>query len=1200
MDFLAETARLASFVNADKKISYAWDPSSSKTKKNTKIDAANIFLSVKKLVEAGFYLNPSTRMPDRCTCYLCEASTQLPWLSEDDPFEIHAEISPNCPLVLSLYRARQWSEKFNNGQQADPEYSPSTELMFVARVKTFRNWWPHENKAGFESCSVEKVAAAGFTFYSVKPEKGDDSVRCLMCGTQLNHWEPFDDPRAEHAKRRPQCAFFEVEKKSNLSNQNLPRTRQRKFITTEKETFAEVQEKNPKKNKLERNGSENEEIEENIEKKALRKKPNVILDSDSDDEVSEQSKIEDEAKLTAKSNSKKKKREETNSQNFEHENQISTAIKLPKGSKEKITAVQKSKPSLQEIEVIIEPSKRTSKRLSSSSDVNNLEIPVDDSQNDAITDNQKVHEYPKNAKLRGRTRKLEQAEVFEIREPKKLDNIFTKPITHEEEWSDAKKAPKYEIENFSDEDFVSSKGKKTRRLPKKDHNPVIEVEFDDNLTITMKKNENKILENVKVDERKPITRNRKRVSDVEIPKPIKKGRVGASKAVKEALALKKLEESPSDTDIIIMNADNEENSCSENLHREEIINDNNLIINDLDTEKEELEIDAGGTQAKENIKNSTQNALSLLENISVNRDPEIEYRALLSLPSKNIVEKPLKKQQLEKSKSVRGKKTIVKDSVFKAESNDSILTTPIEADIDLTEIKNSEIYLTTSNTSISIKTPSNPNFPTPNITTNNFYKENGKNSKLSNENEQERTRAKRSKKAMKVDSVKKLNKAEDMELVAEKNFESNFDVDDEKFEALDYDPKKMVAPSVVKNSKATNKISKKSENSDDADNNFEKNKFINPNISDESTAELEINYIENHVEQPFEGKLKNRGRAAKTVKTSNKIMAAKSTSEIGKKNVENKTENLDIDASLSEFFDTEHIDKKNERLTRGTKKLVLNGIDVEADKVEYNLMNESAPQPSKNGEDNQNNHSNESIFIEHAKEPGPKRNVRVPKPKITKNETTNNINGNHQSEMVLITAPTEETDETKKRGRTVKTTKVTNVSNPESNSTQEFDNISQLNHTYIEITTDKTEKMKIVSKPVEKKTRNKKTAKEQKIALAKPQISKTTENSFEENRNELERSTSITFSNSTEPNENESNKQDSTHQLSISKIDPKVLLWMNNVSRLGNDRLADATLGEFIETVFVKSQEDLQDIGKKIIKSLEESFNKVKTDIESM
>lgn len=56
------------------------------------------------------------------------------------------------------------------------------------------------------------MAKAGFYYWpreaATRRESADDTSLCFQCGLALDGWEPADDPRHEHAKRRPECPFI--------------------------------------------------------------------------------------------------------------------------------------------------------------------------------------------------------------------------------------------------------------------------------------------------------------------------------------------------------------------------------------------------------------------------------------------------------------------------------------------------------------------------------------------------------------------------------------------------------------------------------------------------------------------------------------------------------------------------------------------------------------------------------------------------------------------------------------------------------------------------------------------------------------------------------------------------------------------------------------------------------------------------------
>ncbi|XP_051781066.1 baculoviral IAP repeat-containing protein 5-like isoform X1 [Erpetoichthys calabaricus] len=74
------------------------------------------------------------------------------------------------------------------------------------RLMTFVDWPFLEDCL----CTPEMMARAGFVH--CPSENEPDVVRCFFCLTELEGWEPQDDPWLEHSKRNPKCGFLQLKK----------------------------------------------------------------------------------------------------------------------------------------------------------------------------------------------------------------------------------------------------------------------------------------------------------------------------------------------------------------------------------------------------------------------------------------------------------------------------------------------------------------------------------------------------------------------------------------------------------------------------------------------------------------------------------------------------------------------------------------------------------------------------------------------------------------------------------------------------------------------------------------------------------------------------------------------------------------------------------------------------------------------------
>ncbi|ORY77794.1 hypothetical protein BCR37DRAFT_382696 [Protomyces lactucae-debilis] len=145
------------------------------------------------LAEAGFHFTPLNPGDDTTTCFACEKSLGG-WEAGDDPLLEHVKHSSACWWALLMM------------QQRTPTLAPQGPQMTAAREASFMGW-PYEKKRGW-LIKAKKMAKAGWHY--APSEESQDAVACLYCSTELDGWEPKDDPLKEHEKRARdlQCAFF--------------------------------------------------------------------------------------------------------------------------------------------------------------------------------------------------------------------------------------------------------------------------------------------------------------------------------------------------------------------------------------------------------------------------------------------------------------------------------------------------------------------------------------------------------------------------------------------------------------------------------------------------------------------------------------------------------------------------------------------------------------------------------------------------------------------------------------------------------------------------------------------------------------------------------------------------------------------------------------------------------------------------------
>lgn len=167
-------------------------------------------ISSERMIEAGFF---RCNIVDRVICLYCNIICQQWNADSDDPCEVHKILSPYCPFVkANLTCTTRLPIPIINGNAS--EYSKinsvSNEgLMCVSnaingyytelpnRFASFETW-PNENLP-----SIDNLVHAGF-FYTGK----QTVVTCFYCNGSLQNWSATDDPRYEHAKWFPNCAYI--------------------------------------------------------------------------------------------------------------------------------------------------------------------------------------------------------------------------------------------------------------------------------------------------------------------------------------------------------------------------------------------------------------------------------------------------------------------------------------------------------------------------------------------------------------------------------------------------------------------------------------------------------------------------------------------------------------------------------------------------------------------------------------------------------------------------------------------------------------------------------------------------------------------------------------------------------------------------------------------------------------------------------
>ncbi|CAF3851008.1 unnamed protein product [Rotaria sp. Silwood2] len=146
-----------------------------------------------------------TNIADRVICIYCKALFHK-WEKTDRPYEIHRLKSPKCPFVLLMEKKSPSSSTTKitittePNTQAAAEAVNNTYSLAYRRYETFQNW-PHTKENPLPS--VDSFVDAGFFYTGEKA-----IVKCFYCNGALRNWQSSDDPKVEHCRWYPQCAYI--------------------------------------------------------------------------------------------------------------------------------------------------------------------------------------------------------------------------------------------------------------------------------------------------------------------------------------------------------------------------------------------------------------------------------------------------------------------------------------------------------------------------------------------------------------------------------------------------------------------------------------------------------------------------------------------------------------------------------------------------------------------------------------------------------------------------------------------------------------------------------------------------------------------------------------------------------------------------------------------------------------------------------
>ena len=149
--------------------------------------------SIESMANAGWF---ACNVSDRVLCIYCNTICHE-WSINDDPAQVHARLSPQCPFVLSMPSIEHSPKIVNDLISA--KFEPSHPMMaeIARREATFTN-----NTWTETSPRVEDLVRAGFFCPGLA-----NTVTCFYCNGSLHKWGANDNPMIEHARWFPHCLY---------------------------------------------------------------------------------------------------------------------------------------------------------------------------------------------------------------------------------------------------------------------------------------------------------------------------------------------------------------------------------------------------------------------------------------------------------------------------------------------------------------------------------------------------------------------------------------------------------------------------------------------------------------------------------------------------------------------------------------------------------------------------------------------------------------------------------------------------------------------------------------------------------------------------------------------------------------------------------------------------------------------------------
>lgn len=108
---------------------------------------------------AGFIFKPSLSSPDNVFCETCQHQLDG-WEEGDNPAHEHLVHSPNCGYAIQI------NIRLREGDPNRTEDDPMSSAMIDARLQTFGDAWPLEDKEGFPK--TQQVAIILPLLFSLK------------------------------------------------------------------------------------------------------------------------------------------------------------------------------------------------------------------------------------------------------------------------------------------------------------------------------------------------------------------------------------------------------------------------------------------------------------------------------------------------------------------------------------------------------------------------------------------------------------------------------------------------------------------------------------------------------------------------------------------------------------------------------------------------------------------------------------------------------------------------------------------------------------------------------------------------------------------------------------------------------------------------------------------------------------------------